>query len=75
MTVSGLKESPERNVKEIIPWLRDNPVYEVLEQRKREAMEIIQDITQKELEIIELLPEDIKEIIKIPEDKTLVDDF
>lgn len=75
MTVSGLKESPERNVKEIIPWLRDNPVYEVLEQRKREAMEIIQDITQKELEIIELLPEDIKEIIKIPEDKILVDDF
>jgi hypothetical protein len=75
MAEGTLMEHKEQSVKEIIPWLRDNPVRDVLEQRKREAMEIIQDITQKELEILEELPEDIREIIKVPEGGSLVRDF
>ncbi|GAB6135409.1 hypothetical protein JCM16307_09580 [Thermococcus prieurii] len=75
MTESGLMKPPEQNVKELIPWLKDNPVYEVLEQRKREAMEIIQDITQKELEIIEELPDDVREIIKVPDSGALIRDL
>ncbi|AIU70484.1 hypothetical protein TEU_09170 [Thermococcus eurythermalis] len=75
MTASGLIEPPERDVKEIIPWLKDNPVHDVLEQRRREAMEIIIDIAQKELSIIGELPEDVKEIIKVPEGKLLSEDF
>ena len=66
---------PEQNVKEIIPWLKDNPVYDVLEQRRRETMEIIQDIVQKELEIIEELPDDVREIIKVPDSGALVGDL
>ncbi len=75
MAEGTLMEHKEQSVKEIIPWLRDNPVRDVLEQRKREAMEIIQNITQKELEILEELPEDIREIIKVPEGGSLVRDF
>ncbi|WP_297516687.1 hypothetical protein [Thermococcus sp.] len=75
MTESGLIKPSEQNVKEIIPWLKDNPVYDILEQRKREVMEIIQDITQKELEIIEELPEDVREIIKVPDSGMLVGDL
>ena len=75
MTESGLMKHPEQNVKEIIPWIRDNPVRDILEERKREAMEIIQNITQKELEILEELPEDIKEIIKVPDSGALIRDF
>ncbi len=75
MTESGLINSPKQDVKEIIPWLKDNPVYDVLEQRKRETMEIIQEIVQKELKIIDELPEDVREIIKIPDSGALVGDF
>jgi len=75
MTEGGLMKSPDRDVKEIIPWLKDNPVHDVLEQRKREAMEIIQDITRKELEIIGDLPEDVRELIKVPDGGALIKDF
>jgi len=75
MTKRGLIKPHDLSAKEIIPWLKDNPVHDVLEQRKHEAMEIIQDITQKELGIIEELPDEVREIIKIPDSRELVGDL
>ncbi|WP_297506981.1 hypothetical protein [Thermococcus sp.] len=59
----------------VIPWLKENPLREIMDKRKKEAEETLQDIAEKEKEIIKLLPEEVRELIKVPDLKELLEEY
>ncbi|WP_297500094.1 hypothetical protein [Thermococcus sp.] len=66
---------PKGDVGKVIPWLTENPLREIMDRRKREAEEILREFAERETEALKLLPEEVRELIKIPDVRELLEDY
>jgi len=72
MTGVTIRNTPPGNLKDMVPWLSKNALQEVLERRRREKLEVVEEIVEKEREMLSALPEDVRALIKIPDPEELV---
>ncbi|WP_457741581.1 hypothetical protein [Thermococcus sp.] len=59
-------------VRKVVPWVRENPLKEVLETRRKEALQIVELIAQREREALKELPREVQELINIPDVNSLL---
>jgi len=72
MTGVTIRNTLPKNLKDMVPWLSKNALQEVLERRRREKLEVVEEIVEKEREMLSALPEDVRALIKIPDPEELV---
>ena len=74
MSETRYKNNPSKTLEEILPWTSGNFLQAILERKRREKLEVLKVVIQKEKEAVEGLPEEVRELIKIPEIEAMVDD-
>jgi len=72
MMRTGYNETSDFEVRKVVPWVRENPLREILETRRKEALQIVELIAQKEREALRELPPEVRELINIPDANSLL---
>jgi len=65
------KKDKKDPVKEVVPWSRPNFLDEVIEEKKREKLEVFELVENL---LSDDLPEEVKPIIKKPKKEELIED-
>ena len=63
------------DVEKVVPWVKENALRDALEQKRRERFEVLQVLLKNEEEALRALPKEARDIVKVPDPETFLEDL